>query len=75
MGGPGHPKPPAGTLLWRGKGCRYCFNTGYRGRTVVSELLVVDEGIRSAIIRGAHSVGAARHGGGARHDPHVLGRH
>jgi type IV pilus assembly protein PilB len=53
--GPGHPLLPAGTKLWRGKGCRYCFETGYRGRTVLSEILVVDEAIRSAIVRGAHS--------------------
>ena len=55
MAGPGRPAPPAGTKLWRGKGCRYCFTTGYRGRTVISELLVVDEKLRSAILKGAHS--------------------
>jgi type IV pilus assembly protein PilB len=55
LSGPGHPPLPAGTKLWRGKGCLYCFNTGYRGRTVVSEILVVDEKMRSAIVRGAHS--------------------
>lgn len=41
--------PPPGTRLWRGKGCNYCFNTGYRGRSVVSELLIVDEAIRAKI--------------------------
>ena len=53
--GPNHPLLPEGTKLWRGKGCRFCFGTGYRGRTVLSELLVVDEKIRAAIVRGAHS--------------------
>jgi type IV pilus assembly protein PilB len=46
--GPKGPPPP-GARIWRGKGCNYCFNTGYRGRTVVSELLVVDEAIRAKI--------------------------
>ncbi|HTB21156.1 MAG TPA: GspE/PulE family protein [bacterium] len=41
--------PPPGTQLWRGKGCNYCFGTGYRGRSVVSEMLVVDEAIRAKI--------------------------
>jgi type IV pilus assembly protein PilB len=41
---------PAGPVkLWRGKGCRYCFNTGYRGRTVISELLHVSEAMRARI--------------------------
>jgi type IV pilus assembly protein PilB len=47
--------PEAPIKLWRGKGCRYCFNTGYRGRTVVSELLNVDETVRSKIVARATS--------------------
>jgi type II secretory ATPase GspE/PulE/Tfp pilus assembly ATPase PilB-like protein len=47
------PEPPI--RLWRGKGCRYCFNTGYRGRTVVSELLNVDEAVRAKIVTRATS--------------------
>ena len=34
-------------VLWRGTGCRHCSHTGYRGRTSVYELLLVDEAIRS----------------------------
>ena len=45
----------AGSQLWKGKGCNYCFNTGYRGRTVVSELLVVDDAIRAKIASRASS--------------------
>ena len=56
MRAPGRGGPAAGQRLWRGKGCRYCFNTGYRGRSVISEMLVVDEAVRAAIIRGAHSI-------------------
>ncbi|QNL45240.1 type II/IV secretion system protein [Oscillibacter hominis] len=36
----------------RGKGCPACFGTGYRGRTGVFELLVVDRKLRSAISDG-----------------------
>jgi len=37
-------------LLYRGKGCRYCFMTGYRGRSVISELLVVNDPIKKSIL-------------------------
>ncbi|NLD20516.1 MAG: Flp pilus assembly complex ATPase component TadA [Clostridiales bacterium] len=36
----------------RGKGCHMCFNTGYRGRTGVFEILTLDESLRSAIVDG-----------------------
>ncbi|MGH7442605.1 MAG: GspE/PulE family protein, partial [bacterium] len=48
--------PPPGTKLWHGKGCNYCFHTGYRGRSVVSELLVVDEAMRGKIAAKASSI-------------------
>jgi type IV pilus assembly protein PilB len=41
--------------VFRGKGCRHCFQTGYRGRTVVAELLTVDEQIRRQIVLRAPS--------------------
>lgn len=37
--------------LYHGQGCESCNNTGYRGRIVISEILVIDENIRSAILR------------------------
>jgi type II secretory ATPase GspE/PulE/Tfp pilus assembly ATPase PilB-like protein len=46
----GSAAPSAPPKLWRGRGCRYCFNTGYRGRTVISEVLRVDEAVRSRIV-------------------------
>ena len=52
--------------LYRGKGCEACAFTGYRGRTGVFELLVVDEEIRKLILRGADADElrkAARRGG------------
>jgi len=42
--------------LYRGRGCVYCFNTGYRGRTVIAEMLDVDDDIRELIIKKASSV-------------------
>jgi len=36
--------------LYRGKGCSFCKNTGYYGRTSIYELIVLDEEIRSLII-------------------------
>ena len=45
------PEPgeePLGTVF-RGRGCQACWNTGYRGRTGVYELLVMDEEIRAAV--------------------------
>lgn len=41
--------------FFRGAGCRACLNTGYRGRTVVGELLVVDEAVQRAVLDGKSS--------------------
>ena len=38
---------------YRARGCPACGNTGYRGRIAVGELLVPDEAVRQAIVRGA----------------------
>ena len=42
-----------------GKGCQDCYHTGYRGRTAIFEILVVDELVRRAILDG-HSSGDLR---------------
>jgi type II secretory ATPase GspE/PulE/Tfp pilus assembly ATPase PilB-like protein len=39
----------------RSVGCRYCRNSGFFGRTTVSELLVMNAGIRSAVCSGVPS--------------------
>jgi type IV pilus assembly protein PilB len=44
------------TSLYKGKGCVYCFNTGYRGRTVISEVFEVKDYLRELIIAKANSV-------------------
>lgn len=40
-------------LIYRPKGCVECNNTGYKGRIVVAEVLIVDENIRSKISKAA----------------------
>ncbi len=39
--------------FFRGKGCPNCFNTGYRGRTAVFEILILSREFRAAVARGA----------------------
>ena len=55
---PAHLDGPAARLLepaggparaWRGAGCASCRGTGYRGRTGIYELLVMDEELRTAL--------------------------
>ncbi len=41
--------------LYRGKGCRFCKNTGYRGRAGVFELLVPDHETEALVIKRASS--------------------
>ncbi len=38
-------------VLRRGRGCPWCLNTGYRGRTGIFEILTVTEAVRQAIDR------------------------
>jgi general secretion pathway protein E len=42
-------------VFYRGKGCAACFQTGYRGRSGIYELLVIDDDIRTLIMSGADS--------------------
>jgi len=39
--------------LVRGKGCAECYDSGYKGRLGIHELLVADEGLQSLIVKGA----------------------
>jgi general secretion pathway protein E len=41
--------------VWRGKGCAYCANTGFSGRTGIYELARVNDEIRRLIVKGADS--------------------
>ena len=42
-----------GLTLYRGKGCPNCFNTGYRGRTAVVEVMTLNSKLRRLIADGA----------------------
>jgi general secretion pathway protein E len=46
---------PFDGFFYRGKGCAACFQTGYRGRSGIYELLIIDDNIRSLIMSGADS--------------------
>ena len=43
---------PPGQPIYRAVGCEHCRQSGYRGRTGIHELLVLDEPMRRAIIDG-----------------------
>ncbi|MCE9522293.1 MAG: GspE/PulE family protein [Alphaproteobacteria bacterium] len=49
--------PAAGRRVYQAKGCPSCHGTGYRGRTVITELLVPDERLRRMV---AERAGAAQ---------------
>ncbi len=46
-------RPDSSVKFYRGTGCPMCFNTGYRGRTGVFEILLLDRELRAAITGGA----------------------
>ncbi len=47
------PVLPDHYQFYKAKGCDKCNNTGYSGREMISEVLVVDDNIQSMIARGA----------------------
>ncbi len=42
-------------VIYKAKGCEKCNSVGYKGRTVITEIMLVDEEIRDAIHRGLNS--------------------
>jgi general secretion pathway protein E len=42
-------------LLYRGKGCPECFHTGYKGRSGIFELLILNDEIRNLILKTSDS--------------------
>jgi type IV pilus assembly protein PilB len=43
-------------VLYRGKGCDHCKGTGFRGRTGIFELMVIDDELREMVISGASTI-------------------
>jgi len=39
-------------ILFRGKGCTACLNSGYKGRTGIYELLIMSDSIKRAVLEG-----------------------
>ncbi|WP_042860549.1 type II secretion system ATPase GspE [Dickeya sp. NCPPB 3274] len=50
----------AGTTLYHPGGCEKCNYSGYRGRTGIHELLLIDDTVRTAIHHGESELGIAR---------------
>ena len=44
-----------GKTLYRRKGCNACMNTGYRGRTGIFEIMIMDEGVKKLILKTSDS--------------------
>ncbi len=44
-----------GRPIYRRKGCNACMNTGYRGRTGIFEIMIMDEGVKKLILRTSDS--------------------
>ncbi len=42
-------------VIYKAKGCEKCNFIGYKGRSVINEIILVNENIRQAIHKGAHS--------------------
>jgi general secretion pathway protein E len=62
---PGGDGEAAPRVLWRGRGCDACSGSGYRGRTGIYELLLVDDVLRAELMqrRGSgelHRIAVAR---------------
>ncbi len=49
----GETEDLTGKTLYKSKGCEECAGTGYKGRTVIAELLTVNDSVRRAILQGA----------------------
>ncbi len=47
------PEDIAGRALFYGKGCDYCNNTGFKGRTALFELMLMDDELRELIMKNA----------------------
>lgn len=40
-------------VVYKGRGCIECHNTGYQGRVAIQEVFVITESVRTLIARGA----------------------
>jgi type IV pilus assembly protein PilB len=47
------PESVSGRVLYYGRGCDYCNNTGYKGRLAIFEIMVLDDEMRELIMKHA----------------------
>lgn len=47
------PDVAARSQAFKGRGCEYCNKSGYKGRTAVHEVMVINDDLREAIMKGA----------------------
>ncbi len=47
------PDVAAKSPAYKGRGCEYCNKSGYKGRTAVHEVMVINDDLREAIMKGA----------------------
>lgn len=50
------PEKCRDTILYRGKGCAYCYNTGFKGRQGVYELMPVNHAVNKQIINSPDAI-------------------
>ncbi|MBM4391616.1 MAG: type II secretion system ATPase GspE [Deltaproteobacteria bacterium] len=50
----------AGHTLYKARGCPACLSTGYKGRSGIYELLLVDDEVRTLVLSGASAVAVSR---------------
>ena len=48
-------QPDLKIVVYKGQGCQYCRGTGYRGRTGIFEIMVLNDELREAVVRGLSS--------------------
>lgn len=46
-------KPPAGAVFYKGRGCAQCRQSGFKGRTVITEILEMTKPVRDLIMQQA----------------------
>jgi len=49
------PEMSSGKKIYKGKGCQDCLNTGYKGRTGIFELMILDDVMKSLILKTSDS--------------------
>ncbi|MDQ6930799.1 MAG: GspE/PulE family protein [Candidatus Eremiobacteraeota bacterium] len=64
-----------GVRIFEARGCSKCSQAGYRGRTAIFELLLVNDTIRDAIAKGASTVSIGALARAAGHAPMVVDGH